>query len=127
LADRSVDAAWLSNVIHHVPDLTAAAGELRRVVRPGGRALIRSAFAGGHQAITLFRFFPAAIRVLSSYPSVAQVEAAFAGCGFVTVAVERVPEVTAPSLRAAAANLRRAAESESGPVIDALDLVVLQA
>ena len=29
LADRSVDAAWLSTVIHHVPDLTAAARELR--------------------------------------------------------------------------------------------------
>src|SRR5262245_18668080 len=30
LADGSVDAAWLSTVIHHVPDLTAAARELRR-------------------------------------------------------------------------------------------------
>jgi hypothetical protein len=44
-------------MIHHVPDLTAAARELRRVVRAGGPILIRSAFAGRHQAITLFRFF----------------------------------------------------------------------
>jgi ubiquinone/menaquinone biosynthesis C-methylase UbiE len=60
LDDNSVDAAWLSTVIHHVPDLTAAARELRRVVRPGGPVLIRSAFAGRHEAITLFRFFPEA-------------------------------------------------------------------
>ena len=67
-ADRSVDAAWLSTVVHHFPDLTAAARELRRVLRPGGPVLIRSAFAGRHHAITLFRFFPEAIRVLDTYP-----------------------------------------------------------
>jgi SAM-dependent methyltransferase len=149
LDDRSVDAAWLSTVIHHVPDLTAAARELRRVVRPGGPVLIRSAFAGRHHAITLFRFFPEAIRILDSYPSVPDVEAAFAANGFSTVAFEQVPQVTAPSLREAAAKLRReahtplqlimddeyaaglarlrqAAETESGAVIDALDLLVLR-
>lgn len=36
LADSSVDAVWISTVIHHVPDLIAAAAELRRVLRPGG-------------------------------------------------------------------------------------------
>ena len=149
LADRSVDAAWLSTVIHHVPDLTAAARELRRVLRPGGPVLIRSAFAGRHRAITLFRFFPEAIRVLDSYPSVRDVEVAFGTAGFATVAFEPVPQTTAPSLRAAAATLRReahtplrlitdeeyaaglarlrrAARTEAGPVIDALDLLVLR-
>jgi SAM-dependent methyltransferase len=71
LGDAAVDAAWLSTMIHHVPDLTAAAQELRRVVRPGGLVLIRSAFAGRHESIMLFRFFPEAIRVLDAYPSVA--------------------------------------------------------
>jgi SAM-dependent methyltransferase len=149
LDDRSVDAAWLSTVIHHVPDLAAAARELRRVLRPGGKVLIRSAFAGRHQAITLFRYFPEAIRVLETYPSVADVEAAFATAGFTTIAFEPVPQTTAPSLREAAANLRReahtplqlitddeyaaglarlhrAARTEQGPVIDALDLLVLR-
>ncbi|MEV1289958.1 methyltransferase domain-containing protein [Micromonospora sp. NPDC049679] len=148
LGDTSVDAAWLSTVIHHVPDLAEAGRELRRVVRPGGPVLIRSAFAGRHDAITLFRFFPEAIRVLDSFPSVADVEAAFARYGFTTVAFEPVPQVTFPSVRAAAAALRReahtplqlitdaeyaaglarlraAAETETGPVVDALDLLVL--
>ena len=149
LGDASVDAAWLSTVIHHVPDLTAAAWELRRVLRPGGPVLIRSAFAGRHHAIALFRFFPEAIRVLDTYPSVDDVETAFATAGFTTVSFEQVPQTTAPSLREVAANIRReahtplqlitedeyatgltrlhhAAQDESGPVIDALDLLVLR-
>ncbi|MEV0428080.1 methyltransferase domain-containing protein [Micromonospora sp. NPDC050495] len=148
LDDGSVDAAWISTVIHHVPDLARAARELRRVVRPGGRVLIRAAFAGRHQAITLFRYFPEAVRVLDGYPSVADVEAAFAAAGFGTVGLEQVPQVSAASLREAAAALRReahtplqlinddehaaglarlraAAQSETGPVVDALDLLVL--
>jgi SAM-dependent methyltransferase len=149
LADDDVDAAWLSTVIHHVPDLPAAARELRRVVRPGGPVLIRSAFAGRHQAITLFRFFPEAIRVLDTYPSLADVEAAFTAAGFTVAAVEQIPQITASSLREVAADLRReahtplqlieddeyaaglarlhrAAEVEQGPVIDTLDLLVLR-
>jgi ubiquinone/menaquinone biosynthesis C-methylase UbiE len=149
LKDNSVDAAWLSTMIHHVPDLTAAARELRRVVRPGGPVLIRSAFAGRHQAITLFRFFTEAIRVLDTYPSVDDVETAFTTAGFTAISLEPVPQATAPSLRDIAANLRReahtplqlitdeeyanglarlhrAAQTESGPVFDALDLLVLR-
>jgi ubiquinone/menaquinone biosynthesis C-methylase UbiE len=145
----SVDAAWLSTVIHHVPDLAAAARELRRVLRPGGPVLIRSAFAGRHHGITLFRFFPEAVRVLNTYPSVHDVEAAFATAGFATVRLEPVPQTTAPSLQEIAATMRReahtplklitdeeyatglarlheAARTESGPVVDALDLLVLR-
>ncbi|GAA1851803.1 class I SAM-dependent methyltransferase [Asanoa iriomotensis] len=147
LSDASVDGVWMSTVIHHVPDLAAAAREIRRVLRPGAPLLIRSAFAGRHERITLFRYFPAAIRVLDTYPSVEQVHAAFDG--FDTVALEPVPQVTAASLREAVTNLRRAAHTplqlisdeeyqqglqsmrdaartETGPVVDALDLLVLR-
>jgi SAM-dependent methyltransferase len=144
-----VDAAWMSTVIHHLPDLAASAGELRRVLRPGGPVLIRSAFAGRHERIGLFRFFTEAIRVLDTYPSVAEVCAAFATAGFERVALEPVPQVTAASLTAAAERLRRdahtplklitdaeydaglarllaAAKTDSGPVVDELDLLVLR-
>ena len=36
LADGSVDAALAMHMLYHVPDVAAAARELRRVVRPGG-------------------------------------------------------------------------------------------
>jgi 2-polyprenyl-6-hydroxyphenyl methylase / 3-demethylubiquinone-9 3-methyltransferase len=40
LADGSVDAAVAADVLEHVPDLPAAARELARVLRPGGRLLL---------------------------------------------------------------------------------------
>jgi SAM-dependent methyltransferase len=148
-ADASLDGVWLSTVIHHVPDLVVAAREIRRVLRPGAPVLIRSAFASRHEAINLFRWFPEAIAVLDEYPSIASVEAAFAAAGFTTAGCEPVPQQTAPSVAAAAADLRReahtplqlisdeaytagvsrlqqAARTRSGPVVDALDLLVLR-
>lgn len=142
----SLDAVWLSTVIHHIPDLEVAAREIGRVLKPGGVVLIRSAFAGRHEAITLFRFFPEAVDVLDRYPSVDDVGAAFDGFGI--AGCEPVAQVTASSLSEAAATLRRsahtplqlisdeayaagvarmraAAENETGPVVDALDLLVL--
>lgn len=149
VVDGVVDAVWMSTMIHHVPDLTAAARELRRVVRPGAPLLIRSVFAGRHDGIALVRHFPEAATVLDTYPSVAGVEAAFGEAGFRTVALERVPQTTAGSLGEVAATLRRdahtplklisdeaydaglvrlraAAATEPGPVVDALDLLVLR-
>ncbi|MET7396553.1 class I SAM-dependent methyltransferase [Dactylosporangium sp. NPDC005572] len=146
LADASVDAVWLSTVVHHIPDLAAAAREIRRVLRPGGPVLIRSVFAGRPEGVALFRYFPEAVAVLDRYPSAARVEEAFTG--FTVVGFEPVPQVTAPSLReftaglrreahtplqlitdaayaAGVARLRAAAETADGPVVDALDLLVL--
>jgi SAM-dependent methyltransferase len=88
-----------------------------------------------------------AVEVLDRYPSVDDVDAAFAG--FEVVGFEPVAQVTAASLLSFAAALRRsahtplqlisdeayaagvaqlraAAESQSGPVVDALDLLVLR-
>jgi SAM-dependent methyltransferase len=149
LRDASADAAWLSTMVHHVPDLPAAAVELRRVLRTGAPVLIRSAFAGRHDQIVLFRFFPEAIRVLDTYPSVADVRAAFTAAGFGFVGLQAVPQTTASSLREAVAmmtrdahtplklisddayaaglaRMRAAAATQTGPVIDCLDLLVLR-
>ncbi|GIF09645.1 class I SAM-dependent methyltransferase [Actinoplanes siamensis] len=145
--DASLDAIWLSTVIHHVPDLPAAAREIRRVLKPGAPVLIRSPFPDRHQGITLCRFWPETITVLNrAYPSVAAIEAT----GFTTVALEPVTQVSAPSLHHAVTGLRReahtllqlitdeqytaglrraraAARTETGPLRDTLDLLVLRA
>ena len=150
LGAATVDGAWLSTVIHHIPDLTVAARELRRVLRPDAPVLIRSAFPGRHEGIGLFRYWPEAIAVLDTFPSVADVRTAFARAGFGFVALEPVPQVTAPSMAAVASSMRReahtplmrisddayeaglarlrtaAAASGPDPVIDALDLLVLR-
>ena len=149
LRDRSCGAAWLSTVIHHLPDLGQAASELRRVVVPGGPVLIRSAFPGRTDGISLFRLFPGAADVVAGFPSVDDTAAAFGAAGFELASLEPVPQVSAPSLRAWVDGARRradtvllgltdehfaagmaaaeavAAASPPGPVVDHLDLLVL--
>jgi SAM-dependent methyltransferase len=149
--DASIDAVWLSTVVHHIPDLSAAAREIRRVLKPGAPVLIRSVFPGRHEGISLCRFWPETITVLNDdYPAVATVEAAFAEAGFTTAGLDPVAQISAPSLRQAVIGLRReahtllqlisddaytkgaerlraAARTATGPLIDVLDLLVLRA
>jgi len=151
LRDASCGAAWLSTVIHHFPDLGAAAAELRRVVVPDGPVLIRSSFPGRHEGISLFRWFPGASRVASTFPTVEQTVSAFEQAGFEFEGLESVPQVTVPGLAAALERVRlradttlrllddaefaeglarleaaAAAERSPVPVVDLLDLLVLR-
>lgn len=92
LPDESADAAWLSLIIHHVPDLEAAAHEIRRVLRPGAPVLIRQGFPGRLDRVELVRWFPETARAVATYPSVTDVCDAFAAVGFRREALEQVPE-----------------------------------
>jgi ubiquinone/menaquinone biosynthesis C-methylase UbiE len=94
LPDESVGAAWLSTVIHQLPDLPRAARELRRVVEPGGPVLIRSGYPGRQDEIELFHLFPGAMRVAESWPRLGRVITAFEDAGFVFEAIERIREPT---------------------------------
>ncbi|GGR33633.1 hypothetical protein GCM10010168_59810 [Actinoplanes ianthinogenes] len=91
-------AAWLSTMIHHIADLPAAARELRRVLTPGAPVLIRSAFPGDQSRIALYRFFPTAGAVLDTFPTVAEVEAAFTAAGFTLRERRRIRQVNAATL-----------------------------
>ncbi len=149
--DSSMSAAWLSTVVHHIPDLRAAGDELRRVVVPGGPLLIRSCFPGRWSRVTLFEFFPEAGRVVDTFPTVAALADAFAPTGFELVHTESVPQRSMPSLAGMRSRvviradttlqaisdadfaqglerLDRAIASGRGdePVVDYLDLVVFR-
>lgn len=152
LPDQSCGAAWYSTVIHHIPDLTAAANEARRVLAPGAPVLVRSAFPGRTGGVTLFRFFPEAAAVVETFPSVEQLTHVFAQAGFSLERMEAVPQVTVSSLsefrervvlradttlrgisdQEFAAGIARLAEArqqerDAGePLVDWLDLVVLR-
>jgi ubiquinone/menaquinone biosynthesis C-methylase UbiE len=104
LPDESADAAWLSLVIHHIPDLGVAAHEIRRVLRPGAAVLIRQGFAdryaprGTLDRIELVRWFPETARTLDTFPSVRDTCKAFAAAGFHQDALEQVRETYPTSL-----------------------------
>jgi ubiquinone/menaquinone biosynthesis C-methylase UbiE len=94
LPDQSADGAWMSLMIHHIPDLEAAAREIRRVLRPGAPVLIRQGYPGRADPERTFpwEFFPEIARSISTYPTVGQVCQAFAAAGFRRDALEPVPE-----------------------------------
>jgi SAM-dependent methyltransferase len=99
LPDKSADAAWLSLVIHHIPDLEAAAHEIRRVLRPGAPVLIRQGFPGRiDDSIELVRWFPETARTAGTFPSVEETCRAFAAAGFGHDALEQVRETWPVSL-----------------------------
>jgi SAM-dependent methyltransferase len=106
LPAESADAAWLSLVIHHVPDLTVAAREIRRVLRPGAPVLIRQGFPDRYEptgnlkidGIELVRWFPETARVVDTFPSLKDTCEAFAAAGFRQNTVEQVRETYPTSL-----------------------------
>jgi SAM-dependent methyltransferase len=98
LPDESADAAWLSLVIHHIPDLGVAAHEIRRVLRAGAPVLIRQGFPGRYDRVELVRWFPETARTIDTYPSVEETCKAFAAAGFHQDALEQVRETYPTSL-----------------------------
>ncbi len=106
LPDASADAAWLSLVLHHIPDLGVAAREIRRVLRPGAPVLIRQGFPDRYEPsgnlkldrIELVRWFPETARTIASYPSLTETCEAFAAAGFHQDALEQVRETYPTSL-----------------------------
>src|SRR5690242_15742040 len=100
LPDGSADAAWLSLVIHHIPDLGAAAREIRRVLRSGSPVLIRQGFPDRYEpsgnlrldSIELIRWFPETARTAATFPSLEATCRAFAAAGFKREAIEQVRE-----------------------------------
>jgi len=106
LPDESAGAAWLSLVIHHIPDLGVAAHEIRRVLRPGAPVLIRQGFPDRYEpsgnlklnSIELVRWFPETARTIDTFPSVKDTCKAFAAAGFHEDALEQVRETYPTSL-----------------------------
>jgi ubiquinone/menaquinone biosynthesis C-methylase UbiE len=98
LPDGSADAAWLSLVIHHIPDLRGAAREIRRVLRPGAPVLIRQGFPGRLDRVELVRWFPETARAVDTFPAVGDICEAFAAAGFHQDALEQVRETYPNSL-----------------------------
>lgn len=112
LPDASVDLVLLFLVWHHVPDRTAGAAEIRRVLRPGGKVLFRSTFGDRLPEAAWLDYFPGAASVEAAmFPTLAQVEAEFAAAGLRRVALEVVRVQVVESAEAYLERLRMRAIS----------------
>ncbi|MBV8691238.1 MAG: class I SAM-dependent methyltransferase [Actinobacteria bacterium] len=152
LPDRSCDAALIYFVWHHIEDRAAAARELARVVKPGGRLLVRTNFADAMPELWWYRYFPRAREVdRMIYEPRATVYATFESAGWDIAAHDVVDFETASSraedferiqLRAlstfehldeqetkegfaAIADALAAGEEPDGPLVMPADLLVL--
>jgi SAM-dependent methyltransferase len=118
LRDGCSGGAWLSTVIHHLgdlPRLRAPASPGPAGGQPGADPQLVSRPPPG---ITLFRFFPGAGRIADTFPTVEATVAAFQAAGFAFQALQQVPQVSAPSLRAAVERVRLRADSTLRPLPD---------
>lgn len=112
LEDASVDLVLLFLVWHHVPDQTAAAAEISRVLRPGGRVLFRSTFGDRLPGASWLGYFPTAAAVEAAmFPPLPQIEAQFAAAGLRPVELDVVQVQIAESAAAYVERLRMRAIS----------------
>jgi ubiquinone/menaquinone biosynthesis C-methylase UbiE len=112
LPDASVDLVLLFLVWHHVPARPAAAAELHRVLRPGGRVLLRSTFADRLPASSWRSYFRRGEELdRAIFPTVGEVEDQFAAAGLRRVALDVVRIQVAEDFRACAERLHLKASS----------------
>ena len=108
LADDVVGGILMFLSLHHVPDRAAAAVEIARVLRPGGRVLIQSGFSDRMEGMSDWhRFFPRAAEIeRQMFPSVDEVLTVFEATGLKRQALVRTQVRRWNSLTEAAARLR---------------------
>jgi ubiquinone/menaquinone biosynthesis C-methylase UbiE len=108
LPSASCDLVLMYLVLHHVQDRPAAAREIARVLRPGGRLLIQSDFPGiSPPRRHWHRYFPAARAIEAAlFPTLGETCATFGAAGFRSVSLSHVEIQQAPSLGDYLARLR---------------------
>lgn len=120
LPDRSCDVVLLFLSFHHVTDRPGAAREIARVLRPGGRVLLRTSFGDRLPGKPWHHYFPRARAVEQAmFPTLGEVVDVFAAAGLARVAFEQVPERLADSMADYVARLRYRASSTFEHLTDA--------
>lgn len=74
VATGTADVVWVSAVIHHVAHRPAAFAEIARVLRPGGRLLLRG-YMPNLSRVPWLEYFPGAERAAARFPTLQSLEA----------------------------------------------------
>jgi ubiquinone/menaquinone biosynthesis C-methylase UbiE len=107
LPDAAADYVLMFLSFHHVPDRPAAAREIARVLKPGGRLILRTTFRGRVPDLWWRPFFPRSIAIEEAiFPSEPQMRALFEAAGFSTVTASHDELPPEDDLPAAAERLR---------------------
>lgn len=107
MEDRSCDLVVMFLSFHHVRDREAAAREVRRVLAPGGRVLMRGAFSDRAVKVDWHQWFEGAREAeLAMFPTACEVEAVFGQVGLRRLALDVVRERYADTLAEHAGRLR---------------------
>ncbi|MEV8589296.1 methyltransferase domain-containing protein [Streptomyces sp. NPDC051180] len=108
------DLALLSRVIHHLPDRPRVAGELARVLRPGGVVVVRTTFRDRLDAL-VYDYWPK-LRELdrTRFPSADEIREDFASAGFTVRKVTSFARPVAVDLRTYHARLTARPQSKFG-------------
>lgn len=107
LPDNSCDVVLMFLSFHHVREREVAANEIARVLRPGGRVLIRSVFSDRMPDLRWHHFFPRARDIeMRMFPTSDTVIQLFAGVGLRPITLTAIEEEFAPDLATYASRIR---------------------
>lgn len=107
LPDNSCDVVLMFVSFHHVQQRDHAAKEIARVLRPGGRVLIRSVFSDRMPDTRYHHFFSRARDIeMQMYPTSDTVVEVFASVGLRPITLTAIEEEFAPDLATYAARIR---------------------
>jgi ubiquinone/menaquinone biosynthesis C-methylase UbiE len=91
LRDDCADVVWMSTVLHQLTDRPASAAEVARILRTGGRWLLRGFFPDRSE-IGWLAWFPGAERATAAFPSSTEVIQLARNSGMVFVGAREVME-----------------------------------
>jgi len=95
IRSATVDLVWVSTALHHFWDMDLALDECRRVLRPGGRILVRT-YAPDRSELTWANVFPGRSKWQKRFPTSKELEVRFAARGFLLTAISEVLERSEP-------------------------------
>jgi len=115
----SLRLAWLSNVVHHVPDLGALAAALAEALVPGGFAVVRNYVREDLADVPYLAYFPEALAwSAQTLPSLAELTDAFTSAKLPPFAIERRLQAAALSYADYLEKIRLRAYSDLAAISD---------